>query len=258
MAWDIEAADGCAIVCMNTNKVNAQNDHFFADLHGAFDRLERQFSDLPVVLTGHGNVFSAGIDFQYSFDIFSGGSDDTIRQWYRAYRETNLRIFQYPRPTVAAINGHAIAGGLITALGCDFRVAARTPSRFGLNEVPIGIPMPAAYVEIIKYALGDQIAALATLRGKLYELDDAARLGFFHEVVAPHELLATATRYARCITPDCNTAYAMSKRALQDSVVRQIEERAVALDELLPSGMSDAGSRLAQDRRRREIMHQGR
>ena len=142
MAWDIEVVDGCAVVRMNTNKVNVQNDHFFADLHRAFDRLEREFSDLPVVLTGQGDVFSAGIDFQYSFEIFGSGSHDKIRAWYRAYRETNLRIFRYPRPTVAAVNGHAIAGGLITALDCDFRVAARKPVRFGLNEVPIGIPMP--------------------------------------------------------------------------------------------------------------------
>src|SRR5262245_58715434 len=258
MAWDIEVVDGCAVVRMNTNKVNAQNDHFFADLHGAFDRLERELGDLPVVLTGQGDVFSAGIDFQYSFDIFGTGSDDTIREWYRKYRDTNLRIFRYPRPTVAAVNGHAIAGGLITALDCDFRVAARKPARFGLNEVPIGIPMPAAYVEIIKDALGDQIAALGTLRGKLYERDEAARLGFFHEIVEPHELLAAAVSYARCITPDCNTAYAMSKAALQDGVLRQIEERTVTLDERLPAGMSDAGNRRAQDRRRREIMQKKR
>ena len=59
--------------------------------------------------------------------------------------------------------------------------------------------MPAAYVEIIKYALGEQIAALATLRGKLYELEEASRLGFFHEVVEPDKLLATAISYARCV-----------------------------------------------------------
>ena len=121
--------------------------------------------------------------------------------------------------------------------------------------MPIGIPMPAAYVEIIKYALGEQVAALATLRGKLYELEEASRLGFFHEVVEPDKLLATAVSYARCIAPDCNIAYAMSKKALQDRVLRQIEERTVALDELLPTGMSDDGNRRAQDRRRREIMH---
>jgi enoyl-CoA hydratase len=254
MAWNIEVVDECAVVRMNTNKVNVQNEQFFADLHGAFDRLEREFSELPVVLTAQGDTFSAGIDFRYSFEIFGSGSEAKIRDWYRAYRETNLRIFQYPRPTVAAVNGHAIAGGLITALDCDFRVAARKPAKFGLNEVPIGIPMPAAYVEIIKYALGDQVGALATLRGKLYGLEEAERLGFFHEVVAPDQLLSTAIDCARCITPDCNAAYAMSKKALQDSVIRQIEERSVALDERLPAGMSDPGNRLAQDRRRQEIM----
>jgi enoyl-CoA hydratase len=255
MAWEIEVVNECAVVRMNTNKVNVQNDRFFADLHGAFDRLEREFAELPVVLTGQGDVFSAGIDFQYSFDVFGSGSHDRIREWYREYRETNLRIFKYPRPTVAAVNGHAIAGGLITALDCDFRIAARKPVKFGLNEVPIGIPMPAAYVEIIKYTLGDQVGALATLRGKLYGLEEAERLGFFHEVVEPDKLLPTAIGYARCITPDCNTAYAMSKKALQDSVLRQIEERTVALDEAIPAGMGDAGNRRAQDRRRQEIMH---
>ena len=102
--------------------------------------------------------------------------------------------------------------------------------------------------------MGDQVAALATLRGKLYELDEAARLGFFHEVVEPDKLLPAAISYARGIMPDCNTAYAMSKKALQDGVLRQIEEGTVALDEHLPAGMSDAGNRRAQDRRRQEIM----
>ena len=114
--------------------------------------------------------------------------------------------------------------------------------------------MPAAYVEIIKYALGDQVAALATLRGLLYSTEEAENLGFFHEVVEPNQLLATAIKWAKCITQDCNTAYAMSKKALQDGVIRQIEERTVALDAMLPKGMSEEGNRRAQDRRRREIM----
>ena len=95
---------------------------------------------------------------------------------------------------------------------------------------------------------------MATLRGKLYEFEEAERLGFFHEVVEPDQLIAKAVEYAKCITPDCNTTYAMSKKALQDSVMRQIEERTVSLDAQLPAGMSDEGNRRAQDRRRQEIM----
>ena len=110
--------------------------------------------------------------------------------------------------------------------------------------------MPAAYVEIIKYALGGPGRGVwLTLRGKLYELEEASRLGFLSRGRKIHKLLDTAISYARCITPDCNTAYAMSKKALQDGVVRQIEERTVALDALLPAGMSDEGNRRAQDRR---------
>jgi enoyl-CoA hydratase len=118
MAWDIEVVQDCAVVSMKTNKVNVQNDAFFGDLHATFDGLERDFRALPVVLTGQGDVFSAGIDFRYSFEVFGSGSLDKIHDWYTAYRATNLRLFNYPRPTVAAINGHAIAGGLITALDC--------------------------------------------------------------------------------------------------------------------------------------------
>ena len=68
------------------------------------------------------------------------------------------------------------------------------------------------------------------------------------------KLLPTAISYARSITPDCNVAYAMSKKALQDSTLRQIEERTVHLDKQLPAGMSDEGNRRAQDRRRLEVM----
>ncbi len=254
MPWEIEVVDGCAIVRMNTNKMNVQNETFFADVHDAFDRLENDLNELPVVLTGHEGVFSAGLDFINSFDIFASGTLDRIRDWYHAYRETNLRIFQYPRPTVAAINGHAVAGGLITAFDCDFRVAARRPSKFGLNEVPIGIPMPAAYVEIIKYAVGNHVAAQAILRGQLYDLETAERLGFFHEVVEPDQLLSTAIGYAHSITPNCNTAYAMAKKALKDGTIRQIEERSVVLDDLWPEGMKDPGSRKAQELQREVIM----
>ena len=118
MPWTIgRKHDHVAVVTMKTNKVNAQNPAFFGDLHAAFDRLEA--SSATVQWFTGGAVFSAGLDFDHHFPLFARRSLKEIDTWFDAYRATNLRLFTYPRPTVAAINGHAYAGGLITALGCD-------------------------------------------------------------------------------------------------------------------------------------------
>jgi enoyl-CoA hydratase len=178
MPWTIERKhDHVAVVTMNTNKVNAQNPAFFGDLHAAFDRLEAEFSDCAVALTGTGAVFSAGLDFDHYFPLFARRSLKEIDAWFDAYRATNLRLFTYPRPTVAAINGHAYAGGLITALGCDHRIASEGALQFSLNEVPIGIPMPAVYCEIIKHAIGPRAASELTLFGQVYDLAAAVKMG---------------------------------------------------------------------------------
>jgi enoyl-CoA hydratase len=112
MPWKIERKhDHVVVVTMNTNKVNAQNPAFFTDLHAAFDRLEAEFDDCAVALTGTGKVFSAGLDLDHHFAVFARRSIKEIDDWFAAYRATNLRLFTYPRPTVAALNGHAYAGG---------------------------------------------------------------------------------------------------------------------------------------------------
>jgi enoyl-CoA hydratase len=104
-------------------------------------------------------------------------------------------LFTYPRPTVAAINGHAYAGGFITAINCDYRIATEGPLQFSLNEVPIGIP-PAVYCEIIKYAIGTQAASEFTLFGQVYDLEAASRMGVVQKTVPPEQLLDAAVAWA--------------------------------------------------------------
>jgi hypothetical protein len=151
MSWTIERRGRMAVVTVTTNPVNAQNQAFFADLHDAFDQLERDHRDSPVVLTGTGRRFSTGLDLDEHFRLFTG-DPAAVGWWFAGYWETNMRLFTYPRPTVAAMTGHAFAGGLITAAVCDHRIAVTSDASFGLNEVPIGIPMPAIYIRMLAYA----------------------------------------------------------------------------------------------------------
>jgi enoyl-CoA hydratase len=254
MPWTIKRKhDHVAVVTMNTNKVNAQNPAFFADLHAAFDRLESEFNDCAVVLTGTGKVFSAGLDFDHHFPLFARRSLPEIDAWFEAYRATNLRLFTYPRPTVAAINGHAYAGGLITAFGCDHRIAADGALQFSLNEVPIGIPMPAVYCEIIKYAVDQRVASELTLFGQVYDLAAATRMGIVQKTVEPAKLVDAAIAWAAGVPADCHPAYAFAKRALQATTITAIDEARRLDRDWLSRGMSDPASLRAHARRYREL-----
>jgi enoyl-CoA hydratase len=254
MPWTIERKhDHVAVVTMNTNKVNAQNPVFFADLHAAFDRLEAEFSGCAVVLTGTGAVFSAGLDFDHHFPLFARRSLKEIDAWFEVYRATNLRLFTYPRPTVAAINGHAYAGGLITALGCDHRIAAEGTLQFALNEVRIGIPMPAVYCEIIKHAIGPRAATELTLSGQVYDLAAATKMGVIDKTAAPGRLLNDAVAWAALVPPGCHPAYAFTKRALQATTIAAIDAAARLDRDWLSRAMSDVPSLHAQARRYREL-----
>jgi enoyl-CoA hydratase len=237
MSWTIERRGRVAVVTMTTNRVNAQNRAFFADLHDAFDRLERDHPDSPVVLTGTGGRFSAGLDLDEHFRLFAG-DPAAVATWFGDYRATNMRLFTYPRPTVAAVNGHAFAGGLITAAVCDHRVAVPDEARFGLNEVPIGIPMPAVYVRMLAYAWGEPVAARTCLLGEIFTPTQAHALGIVHELVSAEQLLDRAVTIAEQTPEDCLEQYAFTKRASQAAALRDIAELADPLDTELPEWMT--------------------
>jgi enoyl-CoA hydratase len=247
MSWTIERQGRVAVVTMTTNPVNAQNRAFFADLHEAFDALERDHAESPVVLTGIGKRFSAGLDLGEHFPLFAC-DPSAVASWFRDYRATNIRLFTYPRPTIAAVNGHAFAGGLITAAVCDYRVAVADGARLGLNEVPIGIPMPAVYVRMLAYAWGEPVAARTSLLGETFSPAQAHALGMVHELAAEDELLDRAVAVAELTPADCLEQYAFTKRACQASALRDIAQLADPLDAELPAGMTSDHARHAHRR----------
>jgi enoyl-CoA hydratase/carnithine racemase len=241
MSWEIEKRGNVAVVHMNSNPMNVIDEGFFSDLHEAFSTLESDHAESPVVLTSSQRAFSAGLDLKYHLSLFTAGDEEEIWQWYKRFRGALLRVFTYDKPVVAAVNGHAIAGGLILALCCDYRVCVDSGARFGLNEITIGFPIPSAIAQIALYALGTAVAQQVMTTGFLYEPRDAVTLGFFDESREGDELLSHCVEFAGQYGPSLIPGYAFSKRALRREVVANMEGVCAEADRELPRVLSSRG-----------------
>jgi enoyl-CoA hydratase len=230
LPWEIESIQDVAVVRMTSNRVNKQNPDFFVDLMDAFDRLDKEHPNSPIVLTGMDEIFSVGIDFEFSFELFGKRDPEQTLAWFEAFRGAILRVFRTLRPTVAAVNGHVFAGGVILALGCDFQVARSGNYQCAINEVPVGIPMPSVYTELIRHRLGTAVATEAILTGRPYSPQEALEAGFFQAVVESEQLIPAAIEKARCVRAACMPAFEHSKRMLLAPVLARMETLSEDLD----------------------------
>jgi enoyl-CoA hydratase len=248
--WNIERVDDVSVVTMTSGKVNAIDDEFFTDLQAAVADLQSAHP-LPVVLTGTDDCFSAGLNILelYHFDR------TTLAAFMDRFSETILAWFSFPRPTIAAVNGHAIAGGCVLALSCDLRIVSDTDAQIGLNEVQVGIPLPGVAFEIIRHALPPERIREVMLTGALYTPEEARTRGLVDEVVEPEALLVRAIAVARTIAPDSLEAYATIKaHLLGPSLARIAESRARIDREFLDVWFSDAARRQMSAMRRRLLV----
>ncbi len=241
LSWKIEKTGNSVIVYMNSNPMNLMNEKFFNDLQNTFDIIQNDYPENPVVLASSERVFSAGLDIKHHFSFFKTADRERIKQWYKQFVASLLRIFTYERPTVAAVNGHAIAGGLIIALCCDYRVCVDSGARFGLNEITIGFPIPAAVARIVLYVLGEKTTQSVLMTGHLYEPSKAKDAGFFNETCEAERLIPYCADFAGQYGPHLLPGYAFSKKALQYGVVKDIKQICSEIDEELPSVLKSAG-----------------
>jgi len=266
LPWEIELTQDVAVVRMTSNRVNKQNPEFFADLTDTFDRLDQDYPRSPIVLTGIDEIFSVGIDFEYSFELFQKREPAETLAWFDAFRGAMLRVFKTLRPTVAAVNGHVFAGGVILALGCDFQVGRSGDYQCAINGVPVGIPMPSVYTALIRHRLGTAVATEAILTGRSYSPSEALEAGFFHAVVDSERLIPTAIEKARCVTAACMPAFEHSKRMLLAPALARMDSLCEELDRVTAEVISSAPLLEAQreslvllrQRRKRETPSRGR
>jgi len=224
--WTIEQIDDVAVVTMTSNKVNALDDDFFTDLQAAIAELQSA-APLPVVLTGTGTCFSAGLNLLELWEY----DETTLAAFVDRLSETLLAWFSLPRPTIAAVNGHAIAGGCVIALACDLRIVVdNEDAQIGLNEVQVGIPFPGVPFEIARHALSPTRLREVTLTGALYTPEEARARGLVDEVVEADKLIERAVGVARAISPDSLDAYATIKAHLLAPTLTRLAETRPRLD----------------------------
>ena len=177
-----------------------------------------------VVLTGGDEIFSAGIDVK-TVPHYDAA---TRREMVRAINRTILALYRLEKPTVAAIGGHALGGGLVLALACDFRLAAAGRYQLGLTEVTAGIPYPAGPMTVVLAELDHSAARSLVLSGQVFEPTAPCAAGFLDELVEPGRLRDAAV--ARAASLAAAPAYAVVKRQLKAEAVRRLE-RIVAEDD---------------------------
>jgi enoyl-CoA hydratase len=164
------------------------------------------------VLIGYERYFSAGLALTHIIDF----DRDELRGFIQHFSRVMSRVFVCSKPIVAAINGHAIAGGCVLALMCDVRIAADDASiRIGLNETQLGIGLPAIVVEGLRFAVPPTSFVPIAIEGALHAPARALALGLVNEIVPGSELEARATAVAQALASAGSAAVTQIKRALR-------------------------------------------
>jgi enoyl-CoA hydratase len=212
--------DGIAVLTLRHGPVNALDLELLTALPEA---LAKAAGARGIVLTGSGSSFSAGVDLKRIID----GGPTYVASFLPALHQATLALYGHPRPVVAALNGHALAGGCVLAAACDLRLMCG--GTIGLTELAAGVPFPTACLEVMRHAVGPALDTMVLAAGRLTP-EQAASIGLVHETVEPGLLLTAALRRteALCSTPP--EVYALSKRQLHRPVLERIAAAAPSED----------------------------
>jgi enoyl-CoA hydratase len=215
----VEDRSGTAILTIDRPPANALDPELLAEGARVLDELRTAAPD-AVVITGTGRFFSGGVDL----DVAPRLSSDEQREMVEGINRLFTGWYGFPRPVVAAVNGHAVAGGLILALCADLRVVG-PEGRFGITEIKVGIPYPVAAMAVVKAEIAPPAQRRWVLTGELVDAAAAVDAGVFDELVAQDAVLERAQGLARELAAIPRGAYEKVKQQLRGDVLRELDRR---------------------------------
>lgn len=207
------------VIRLDHGKANAIDQALLDGLVAELERAEAE--EKSVVLTGREGFFSAGLNLKELPDTPEGMAD-FVERFERGYR----KLLEFPLPVVAAVNGHAIAGGCVLACAADVRIGAKGGYKVGVSEVSLGIVFPATAFEIMRHTVEVRHQSEVLLGGRLLSPEQAVEVGILHRVVSPEELLTEAEAVARELGSKPSRAFRHSKLSLRAPILSKIDASA--------------------------------
>jgi len=218
---EVERDGAVALIFLNRPKVNALDPAFVEAILARW----RQFATDPgvgavVLASRRERVFSAGFDLKVLHALPRERFASFIEGFATLYRE----LFTGELPVVAAVDGHAVAGGAILALACDRRIFAAGEGRFGVTEVDLALPLPPGVLHLLRAAGGEGPTAEAALFGRLYTPEEAHAAGFADRLVAPGEALTVARQEAQVLAAKPREALRAIRSGLRAPWSRSLQD----------------------------------
>ncbi len=216
---------GVATITMNRpEKRNAVSFELVDELMAALDAIEQSSAQVMIV-TGAGKAFCAGMDLEELKSLLGKTHAQNVADSTRM-AQLFRRIYEFPRPTIAAVNGAAIAGGTGIATMCDFTLAV-PDAKFGYTEVRIGF-VPAIVSSILVWQVGHKIARDLLLTGRLFDAAEGHRYGLVNQIVAPETLLPRALELAATLMENSPASVQATKRLINSFIAKQLDEQIAA------------------------------
>ncbi|MBU0494450.1 MAG: enoyl-CoA hydratase/isomerase family protein [Chloroflexi bacterium] len=226
----VEMVDQVAVVKLDHGVTNALSRQLVAELGDALNQVRQDPAVRGLVLSSVGDrFFCIGLDLPDVYDL----PRDEFADYFRAFGRVCMDLYTLPKPTVAALTGHALAGGCILALCCDYRLMAEGRKLMGLNEVKLGVPVPYLGDCILRQLVGARHAREVTGTGEFFPPEEALCLGLVDQVLPPAEVLPQAIAKAQALGALPAAAFAMIKRNRTEPVTQQWDAHLTARDEAM-------------------------
>jgi enoyl-CoA hydratase/carnithine racemase len=215
---NVEAHENVAVIRLTNGVTNAIGPDMVSDLSTAMDCIQPEFQGM--VLAGGEKFFSIGFDLPQLLEL--DRSDMT--EFYDAFNRMVLALYTLPVPTAFAMAGHAIAGGTILALTCDYRYSVVGRKLFGLNEIKLGLPVPYLTDLMLRQLVSERSATEILYKGALMKASDAEGIGLFDGILSTEEVETKALETVTQLTDLPQKAFGAIKVNRVDGVRLQYEK----------------------------------